>query len=565
MPTGARVQGELRKMASDAMGRLIKSDDEVSDALESALQVIARKHRTADMSLEERIEMGLELEGKLPTFRRSMEKSELQQFSTPIPVAEAVHYAADVKPGETIREGSAGTGSLLEPFQHDVVTIKAIELDPRRADVLKALGYDVVNDDTFKVKAKADVAVGNPPFRGEGKKGGTKVAWQGPWGRMGDAGNRFTNWDLMLIPNGGRVVNVVAPGVVNMTNQSNKAFRDWLMKNHTVRAMVTLPPQAYESRGSKFHTDTGGAGLIVFDKGKIDNAPEPIIGQPSSWEEFIELIKPLSNGGSHSRIMGGVKSSGQRIPVQPELDGGKTQTQTPTGTGVGSKSPSQPGSRSGDTPGMQSDGVGVGGSGGNQTVGNAEPGRKPRGTDSGRSPVSTGTGENTAGVGTPNSGNLPSDNSRNDGGRSPGERLPKRQSSDAGVPKTNEAKSKPSVDIDVSDFSPYVPDDWRSISHPAPLLEPSGLSLVKGPDLKKEMPDWSPHPALLKGGKYKISNAQLQVAALGRYNMLQNRGMILADKMGVGKTISIVALAGDGYLSGEVPRQIIVANKRGHS
>ena len=140
--------------------------------------------------------------------------------------------------------------------------------------------------------------------------------------------------------------------------------------------------------------------------------------------------------------------------------------------------------------------------------------------------------------------------------------MPKRQSSDAGVPKTNEAKSKPSVDIDVSDFSPYVPDDWRSISHPAPLLEPSGLSLVKGPDLKKEMPDWSPHPALLKGGKYKISNAQLQVAALGRYNMLQNRGMILADKMGVGKTISIIALAGDGYLSGEVPRQIIVANKK---
>ena len=68
---------------------------------------------------------------------------------------------------------------------------------------------------------------------------------------MGDAGNRFTNWDLMLIPNGGRVVNVVAPGVVNMTNQSNKAFRDWLMKNHTVRAMVTLPSAGIRKQGKQ--------------------------------------------------------------------------------------------------------------------------------------------------------------------------------------------------------------------------------------------------------------------------------------------------------------------------
>ena len=82
-------------------------------------------------------------------------------------MAEAVYYAADVKPGETIREGSQAQEAYWNRSSMMLLRLKRIELDPRRADVLKALG-DVVNDDTFKVKAKADVVVGNP-FLSEAK------------------------------------------------------------------------------------------------------------------------------------------------------------------------------------------------------------------------------------------------------------------------------------------------------------------------------------------------------------------------------------------------------------
>ena len=44
--------------------------------------------------------------------RRSEEQMELQQFSTPLPLAYAALQAAAVRPGDTVLEPSAGTGML---------------------------------------------------------------------------------------------------------------------------------------------------------------------------------------------------------------------------------------------------------------------------------------------------------------------------------------------------------------------------------------------------------------------------------------------------------------------
>ena len=44
--------------------------------------------------------------------RRSEEQLELQQFSTPLPLAYAALQAAAVRPGDTVLEPSAGTGML---------------------------------------------------------------------------------------------------------------------------------------------------------------------------------------------------------------------------------------------------------------------------------------------------------------------------------------------------------------------------------------------------------------------------------------------------------------------
>lgn len=289
MPQGKAVQKEIREIATNLLGRPAQ-EDEWRDALEAALQSVYVK-RTKDMDIKAKIANAQELEGYLKTSGRSMEQMERQQFSTPIPLAEIVRLVSGAKKTDWVKEGSAGTGSLIMPLEKEVEQIQAIELSPRRAAILTALGFDVINKNTFEVSGlQADLVVGNPPFKGQ-NKGGKSVELSGkpPWkGGWGDLGNRFLAWDLRSLKDGGRLVYVVSGGVID--NQQNAEFRKWLKANHTVLAMVKFPSGVYDTRGTSFPT-----GLIVVEKGKKADAPAPITGNFETLDGLLDALQPLSD------------------------------------------------------------------------------------------------------------------------------------------------------------------------------------------------------------------------------------------------------------------------------
>lgn len=577
LPQGDRVQPQLRNIAAEVLRR-IPGEDEWSDALEAAVQKVAREHRTADpnMDLGDRIRMGQALETYLKNAGRSLEKTERQQFSSPIPVAESVHYAADIRPGETVKEGSAGTGSLLEPFQGDGVKLKAVELSPRRAAILKAMGFDVRNGDTFKAVIKADVAVGNPPFRGAnlGVKGTQYIP---PWGKsskdIGDQGNRFFLWDLnSTVPDGGRVVHVTSPGVVDPTNSINGPFRTWLGEKHTIRAMILFPPQAYETRGvteatGKQNTSfaKSAAGLLVVDKGKIPNAPPPIIAQPQTWDEFMDLIKPLAGGGTHARIAH-VDEGGRTEPIPEPASGVGSPAE---GGGVRG----QPSEGAGGTPSEGPSDVAQGERGGQPGPGAAGGGRRvasglrgagkrenpPAGTNAGGGGTPAGAERGTPDVGQP------------EGVTPPGEGAVQPEVAETpttgggnqseGVPELATVEPGKGAESGVPNALVYVPERISGRAHPGKVIEPPALAYAERPNWIEIDPNNTPHESLVNavGPKgYGLSDVQLEIASAAHGLWNSGKSLLLADDTGVGKTGTILALAADGERKGLFKRTLIV-------
>ena len=79
-------------------------------------------------------------EGQLPRRARSVEITELQQFSTPYPLAEALDTAAQVTKADVVLEPNGGTGGLVMGLKGQAGKLIVNELDDRRLAVLDATG-----------------------------------------------------------------------------------------------------------------------------------------------------------------------------------------------------------------------------------------------------------------------------------------------------------------------------------------------------------------------------------------------------------------------------------------
>jgi hypothetical protein len=90
------------------------------------------------------------------------DRKTFQYFPTPLPLAEQMVSRADIQPGESCLEPSAGQGNIARfmPSPH------CIELNPKNREVLKEAGFNVVAEDFMKFSPDRlyDVIVMNPPF-----------------------------------------------------------------------------------------------------------------------------------------------------------------------------------------------------------------------------------------------------------------------------------------------------------------------------------------------------------------------------------------------------------------
>lgn len=260
---------------------------------------------------------------KLPTqTKRTGEQQEFQQFSTPPGLSYAAAWVANMGTGDVVLEPSAGIGGLAV-FGKTAGARAVIvnELSPRRAELLKILGFDRLFTENAEqinnilpADVKPTVVLMNPPFSATA-------------GRV--AGQRKTMNATMHIeqalkrlePNG-RLVAIVGRGM----SDDSPTFKAWWAKikaDYNVRANVGISGKDYYKYGTSFDNQ-----ILVIDKaGKTDKI---ILGNVDSFEALPALLEEVRNdrpsieqqagpAKSASDQSGGIVSIGQgRGTARPE-------------------------------------------------------------------------------------------------------------------------------------------------------------------------------------------------------------------------------------------------------
>lgn len=321
-PTGApfpRDPKAVRAWAEKVLGRPYSSGTWTTDDAYDAIEVAANRYWhdlvgpmkwVSARDITDRLKAAKQVEEKiLGTRTRTEAMVARQQFSTPLPIAEAAAYAADVLPHEKVLEPTAGTGNLINSLRGTGAVIDANELDPRRAALLRVLdpALHVTSEDAlalFLSGKRYNAIVMNPPFGGYNLH---KYAGQGttPFAAS-DVSQRFVAAALRSLADNGRLVAIMPEGMMGKTAS---AFRAWLRANYQVTALIEAPPGSYATRGTTFGTWM----LVVDNTGPhLGNTLE--IHAPS-WEVWEGAVSLLGRPERRSRPMQGGHEPAADVPA----------------------------------------------------------------------------------------------------------------------------------------------------------------------------------------------------------------------------------------------------------
>lgn len=291
--------GAFRKQVAARLGKpesvLVDDIDALNDGAEAALN-----HRFEPaLDVGDSFHEAQRIEQLMPRAHRSLEKTKLQQFSTPLPIAVWAAFAADVQDGDHVLDPTAGTGNLLAPIKdNSAITVAANELGQRRADLLRvqapdyrAKTYTVTQGDYLgqKLAKPPTVIIANPPWGKytTGKYGKAVSLGFTP----GDVAERFLAKMLRDVAHGGRI-SVVMP--TTMMGVSSAGFRHWLQRNATVLAIIQSPPGAYDTRAT-----TVDSLLVVLDNlapiptnaGAVPKLPAVVVAK--DWNEYAQAVHAI--------------------------------------------------------------------------------------------------------------------------------------------------------------------------------------------------------------------------------------------------------------------------------
>ena len=196
--------------------------------------------------------------------RRSEEQLELQQFSTPLPLAYAALQAAAVRPGDTVLEPSAGTGMLAVMAEcalgdRTAGALHLNELAGVRAGLLTRLFPDAPvtrhNAEAIADRLPAiapSVVLMNPPF--SVSPGVNRIRH--------DADLRHLRSAFSMLPVGGRLAAITSANCIPGDAAWADAFEHL---DPRVVFSIAIDGRAYARRGTTFDTR-----LTVLDKGGKD-------------------------------------------------------------------------------------------------------------------------------------------------------------------------------------------------------------------------------------------------------------------------------------------------------
>ncbi|ODP38822.1 strawberry notch family protein [Sphingomonas turrisvirgatae] len=187
---------------------------------------------------------------------RSERQVELQQFSTPMPLAWLAARAALIGSSDTVLEPSAGTGMLAVHARCAGAGLILNERDPLRAALIEQVFDEPVTthdaelvDDLLGMEARPTVVLINPPFaRSEGR------------GRDRHAGARHLRSALARLAPGGRCVAIMSPAFAH--DGTAASSYDAVASLVPPRAEITITGQPYAKHGTSISVR-----LCVFDKG----------------------------------------------------------------------------------------------------------------------------------------------------------------------------------------------------------------------------------------------------------------------------------------------------------
>ncbi|WLE00492.1 strawberry notch family protein (plasmid) [Agrobacterium leguminum] len=246
---------------SDAAG--FWSWKDAYEAMEVAQVLFLRKFGSAIAARanapQTALTMLTKIAGLVPTHtRRSEESQQLQQFSTPMPLAYVAARAAGIMPGDMVLEPSAGTG-LMAIFAELARSRLALnEYAPLRCGLLERLflrsqvtQHDAAHIDDYLDRAvRPTVVLMNPPF-----SAGIHVE-----GRMTEAAWRHLASAFARLAPGGRLVAITGSGL----SPENPKWRDAFVRlqgRGTVLFSAAIDGSVYARHGTTMETR-----LTVIDK-----------------------------------------------------------------------------------------------------------------------------------------------------------------------------------------------------------------------------------------------------------------------------------------------------------
>ncbi|MDB5580815.1 MAG: methyltransferase domain protein [Bradyrhizobium sp.] len=210
---------------------------------------------------------------------RNERQVDLQQFSTPMPLAWLAARAADIRATDIMLEPSAGTGMLAAHARRAGAQLLLNECDPLRAALLFQAFAEPVGthdaefiDDLLSPAARPTIVLINPPFaRSEGR------------GRDRHAGARHLRSALARLAPGGRCVAIMSPafapdGTAASSYDTVKAFVP-------PRAEITITGRPYAKHGTSISVR-----LCIFDKGWVG---EPERATVNSLDKALDLVLAL--------------------------------------------------------------------------------------------------------------------------------------------------------------------------------------------------------------------------------------------------------------------------------
>lgn len=218
-------------------------------------------------------------ESKLARLKREIIGNKIPgYFPTPPGPTRRVMELADVQPGMTVLEPSAGSGNLADAAKKAGGEVEVGEVNESLRAILAEKGHKLVARDTLDHAGKYDRVVMNPPFE-NGQ----------------DIDHVRHAYDQQLAA-GGRLVAIVSRGAVERSDKKATAFRAWLEENGA--HVEELPDGSFGGADSERKTGVATSLIVLNKPSKIEKA----IGDPGAFFGPEGIEKAMESTGRFARL-----------------------------------------------------------------------------------------------------------------------------------------------------------------------------------------------------------------------------------------------------------------------